>query len=1197
MDDTPQLRIGLLGAFTASAGGVPLDLGGRRQRAVLAVLVLARGEVVPVETLVEAVWGDDAPEDAVGALQAYVSHLRRRLQPGSAARTRSAVIVREGRGYAVRLPPDAVDAWRFEGLVRQAGATDDPAVTVSLLDRALELWRGPPLAEYADEPWAEAETGRLTELRAVARERRLDARLRRGEAALLVPDLEALVAEEPLREERWRLLVLALYRANRQADALAALRRARTTLADELGVDPGPALRELEQQVLAHAPALHAPHPAPVAAGAPTVPPPAAPPAEELLDRDRELAAVRAALDDVTAGEPRLLLIEGPPGIGKSRLLAEARRRAAQRGLRVLSARGSPLEESFGFGVVRQLFEPAMATPDRRAELLAGPAAAARAVFDLAPGECPDGSFAMLHGLYWLAVELSSAGPLVLALDDLQWCDGASLRFLAYLVRRLDAVPVLVVGTVRSGEGHDGDELLAELALDPAAVVLRPTPLSLEATRHMVASRLGEPVSPLFARACHRTTSGTPLLLRQLLRGLEADRVKPDAAHADTVIAVGSRAVSSMVLLRLRRVPEEVTAVARAAAVLGDGAPLPVVAALAGLDEEPTAAALAALSRVEVVKDEQPLAFVHPLVRDAVYCDLPAAQRGLWHEQAARLLRAAGASDEQVAAHLLLAPPRGDDGVPEVLRRAARTAADRGASDSAVTYLRRALAEPPAPGALREVLVELGAVESLVDGAASAEHLLRAHALLDDPRARAELAVLIARVQVFAGPPGAATAFASAASQAAPPELTDCRQALAALERISGFMHGLDPAVWRSAEPPAPDGDGDGARMLAATLAFEAALEGRDRVRAVELARAALDRDRLWEVDSGLFWVLAAIVRMIADDELGDFWERARRYAHAHGSVFAVHAANLWQGFWHWRRGELDEALACLRVAFDQGRIWGHGEVGDSYTRAFQIGCQLDRGEVVAARRIADEGLAAPHPGEGGRLLQHAVARLLVAERRWEQALATVVGIRAPVPVPNPVWHPWRSTGALALAGLGRPDEAVRLAEEEVRLLRAWGAPSPLGAALRLLGELRGPAGLADLREAVELLTPTPAALDLARARCSLGRRPELPDDEAETLLRAASATAHAVGAPRLARRACAALEARGLADEPRADAERLSSTERRILELAAAGLGAREVAERLYLDPGTVRAVLLAADGDRLKSLSSPPADAAGRR
>ena len=262
-------------------------------------------------------------------LQSYVSHLRRRLQPGSAARTRSAVIVRESHGYAIRLPVDAVDAWRFEALLQAARGAGEPARVAALLTEALALWRGPALADYADEPWAEAEIGRLTELRAVAREQLLEARLELGEAALVVPELEAMVAEEPLREERWRLLALALYRAHRQADALGALRRARTTLADELGIDPGPGAAGSGGRGAGPV-ARRWTGPA---AGRRRAPPVAGPTADRTCSTGTaSWPRSVTALDDLVAGEPGLLLIEGPAGIGKTRLLAEARRLAARRG-------------------------------------------------------------------------------------------------------------------------------------------------------------------------------------------------------------------------------------------------------------------------------------------------------------------------------------------------------------------------------------------------------------------------------------------------------------------------------------------------------------------------------------------------------------------------------------------------------------------------------------------------------------------------------------------------------------------------------------------------------------------------------------------------------------------------------------------------------------------------------------------------
>jgi DNA-binding SARP family transcriptional activator len=1166
------LRVSLLGEVTASYDGRPLDLGGRRQRAVLAVLLLARGEIVPAERLADAVWGERPPDDVSAALQSYVSHLRRALQPGTPARARSAVIVREGRGYAVRQPAEVVDAWRFEALLGSADGTDRPTEVVSLLHEALELWRGPALVDYADEPWAEAEIARLTELRTVARERLLAARLEVDEPALLVPELETMVAEEPLREERWRLLVLALYRANRQADALGALRRARTTLAEELGVDPGPALRELEAEVLAQSPSLISPRPradtprTTATVGTPTR-------ADGLVERDRELAVLTEVLDRLADGGHGLLLVEGPAGIGKTRLLEEARRLAADRSVRVLAGRGSRLETAYAFGLVRQLLEPELGDPARRDQLLRGAAAGARGVFDLDEDVRSDG-FAVLHGLYWSVANLAAQGPLMLAVDDAQWSDAASLRFLAYLARRLGGSPVLVAATMRtSGEEHHQEDLLAELALEADAIVVRPANLSVDATSELVARRLQAQPAPLFSAACHRTTSGNPLLLSQLLQALAADGVRPDASHADVVVAVGSRAVSSQVQMRLRRLPREVAEVARAAAVLGDGAPLPVVAALTGLSEERTAEGLAVLARAEIVDDRQPLTFVHPLVREAVYDALPAAERGLRHERAAALLQARGGDDEQVAAHLLQAPPRGDEDRVTLLRAASMAATDRGASESAATYLRRALEEAPAGPRKPELVLQLGLVEAALDGRAGVEHLVEAYHLHENPRVRAEIAIAAASTHVFASPPGVATVFARDAAAHVPEELTDHRQALIALQRISGFMHAFEEG-WRTPAPE-PDGQGPGAQMLAATIALEALLDGTDRRRAVTMARFALDGDRLLLVDDGLFWVNAAAVRTLADDDVGDFWTRARAASHARGSLFATLSTSLWEGFWHWRQGELHEALACLRDALEQDRMWGGARVGEPFARGFQIGCHLDRGDVVAARRVAD-AFHGPALGEGGRVYQQALAHLLVAEGRWDAALTALDAAPAGVANANPAWNPWRSITAAALHGLGRTPEAIAMAEEEVALLRRWGAPSHLGKGLCLVGVLRGPDGLDDLCEAVEILASTPAMVDLARARCALGSHPRLPDDEAIAVLLDAFTTARQRGARGVLHSAREELERRGRPVETRdEEMPRMSSTEQQILELTSGGMTVREVAQRLFVTPGTVRAVL----------------------
>jgi len=1173
VDGDSRLYLRVLGELTAARDGVVVDLGGRRQRAVLAALAIHRGQVVAAERLADYVWGDRAPANTAGALQAYVSHLRRRLQPEAAARRRDGVIARAGGGYLLRLAPDAVDAWCFERAVDSTVGMA-PADAARVLNDALRLWRGPAYAEYVGEPWAEAEVTRLTEIRAVARERLLEARLRLGDAALLVGDLEALVAEDPLREERWRLLVLALYRAQRQADALAALRRARELLADELGVDPGPALRALEAEVLAQSPALDAPA---LAAQGPSSPVPAAGEPTDLVDRARETAILRRMVDRLAAGAPGCVLIEGPAGIGKTRLLVEAVRLADVAGARVLAARASELERSYGFGVVRQLFESLVRDPTRQDVLLDGAAEGARVVFDGVAG--PDGpspgNFAVLHGLYWLTVNLAGDGPLVISVDDAQWCDVASLRFLAYLVKRLEGLRVLVVMTVRSGEEQPDDTLLAELAFDPSVTALRPHPLSAEAAGTLVRERLGDGADS-FVSACHRMTSGNPLLLRQLLRALEEEGVRPTVSHVDTVRAVGSRAVSSLVMLRLRRMPPAVTAAARAVAVLGEEAQLPAVAELGRLPEGDAAAALDTLARVEILQDRLPLAFVHPLVRDAVYGDLPAADRALHHERAAQLLQEQGAAPETVAAHLLLAPRRGNRAAVGVFRAAARMAMARGASDSAAGLLRRALDEPVPMDTRAEVLIELGLVETLVDGPASAAHLSEAYDLVEDPQQRARIAMLVVRTHVFASPPGVATAFALDAEAVLPDGLDDDRQGLVALRRITGYMHRLTREAYRSGPVPVLSGDGDGARMLAATLSYERLRDGEDRAGAIDLARFALESDRLLDVDNGLLWIVAANVLLLADVDLGDFWDRALARAHATGGLFAVLSVNLWRGFTQWRRGQLEDALHSLADATEQQHMWGVSEVTATYAAAFTVGVQVDQGDLAGAATSLDAARTLPWVGEGGRLLAESAARLRLEQGHPAEALEEITADVEQPGIANPAWAPWRGLKARALAGLGRLDEAVRLAEDEVANLRRWGAATSLGPSLRLLGELRGSAGTPELREAVELLAGTTATLEAARARTALGRSPAVAETEAVTLLQSALAAARACGARSVARDAVEALAQRGHRLEDSADAPtRLTTRQRRVLDLASTGMDVNEVAQRLFLTPGTVRAVL----------------------
>ncbi|MEV5825356.1 BTAD domain-containing putative transcriptional regulator [Spirillospora sp. NPDC052242] len=328
--DAPVVSV--LGAFGATVDGAPADLGGRRRRSVLARLAAAHGRMVPADTLVEDLWAGTAPPRAGAGLQSFVSHLRRALEPRRPPRTPARVLVTAPPGYALRLPDGNVDAWRFDALVDEAGAllaAGDPAAARRRADDALARWGGPAYAEFADLPWAAAEAARLDERRRLAVERRAEALLGLGGAAEAVPDLEEHAAANPLREEAWRLLALALYRAGRQGDALAALRRARATLGEELGVDPGPALRGLEADILAQAPELGEP---PVADRPVPLRPPPAPvarpePQAAFVGRASELALLDGAAD-----RGGVVLVGGDAGMGKTALAERFARRLGDRG-------------------------------------------------------------------------------------------------------------------------------------------------------------------------------------------------------------------------------------------------------------------------------------------------------------------------------------------------------------------------------------------------------------------------------------------------------------------------------------------------------------------------------------------------------------------------------------------------------------------------------------------------------------------------------------------------------------------------------------------------------------------------------------------------------------------------------------------------------------------------------------------------
>src|SRR5829696_2711907 len=449
-----------------------------------------------------------------------------------------------------------------------------------------------------------------------------------------------------------------------------------------------------------------------------------------LLEREDDLRDAAALLAAAKDGGGSALLIEGPAGIGKSALIRAVREQAPGLGFTVLAARGAELERDFSFGVVRQLFEPALAAvaDGEREALLAGAAGLAEPAIGKLDGglaSAPssaspslDPSFAVLHGLFWLTSNLAERTPLLIAVDDAHWADAASRRF----------------------EPGARGELIAALDAEDTSRVLRVAPLSAEGTEALVRSRLDVEPGVGFVAACHRATGGNPQLIRELLAALAAEGVEPTLSGADHVAELRADRIAGSVLARLGRVGAPAVRVAQAVAVLGRDAGPDLVAELAGLPADEAARAVGSLAALEVLLEGDPIAFVHPIVRTAVYNDFGAAERGEAHRRAARLLAERGAGLDSVAAQILATPAANDEWATAQLAEAARAALARGAPDAAVAYLERALAENPPADVRREALIGLGrAFAMLRDQRRSIKRLLEALELTEDPRQRAEI--------------------------------------------------------------------------------------------------------------------------------------------------------------------------------------------------------------------------------------------------------------------------------------------------------------------------------------------------------------------------------------------------------------------------------------------------------------------------
>jgi DNA-binding SARP family transcriptional activator len=622
------IAVRVLGPLEVTVNGAPADVGGPRQRCVLARLIAEHGRVVSADRLIDDLYAEEAPPRALAAVQSYVSHLRRALEPDRAARTPAGVLVTSPPGYAVHLDRDVVDAWSFEDEVHRAAGLDDPAEVHARLSAALASWRGVAFEEFGGLSWADLEASRLEELRLTATEVRADAALRLGRAAHTVADLNRLIAEHPLREEAWRLLALALYQSGRQGDALAALRRARARLAEELGLDPGPVLRELEDGILAQAPGLSAPASTLPRAAAAGIPGPvcsdlAQADAVPYVGRDAELGQVVRSAREAAAGRMRIVLVTGEAGAGKTALADRVRQRLAAEGWMVTAGQcpeheGAPAGWPWA-GALRHL---ARALPPSEPQALAP-------LLGDTPARDSDAAAARFR-LHWAVAryleEAGRAAPLLVVLDDLHRADGETLAILADITGDLASSRILVLAAYRPAEA--GEQLSACLAVlavrEPLRVMLGG--LDAAAAAALIRATCTRPVDAQMTRVIAERTGGNPFFIKETARLLDSE----GALAAITEVPAGVREVLHR---RIARLPATAQTIMRQASVIGTEIDVDVLGEVAGVEEHVLLDAVDAGLLTGLVTESRPgrIRFAHALVRDTLYHGLSRLRRSRLH--------------------------------------------------------------------------------------------------------------------------------------------------------------------------------------------------------------------------------------------------------------------------------------------------------------------------------------------------------------------------------------------------------------------------------------------------------------------------------------------------------------------------------------------------------------------------------------
>ena len=912
-------------------------------------------------------------------------------------------------------------------------------------------------------------------------------------------------------------------------------------------------------------------------------------PPDTLLEREDELALLRARLTQAQEGRGGFVLVEGSAGAGKTALLARFRAESGD-GARVLQAVGGELEREFPFGLVRQLFEHAVlgAPPEERERLLSGAAALAGSVIGAAPGDeamelSADASFATLHGLYWLVAALAENEPLLLVVDDAHWGDAPSLRFLDFFARRAPELPVLVVVGLRPREPGAEHALLAGLADAPEVEVIRPTTLSAGAVRALVDDGLGEGTDDAVVAGALEATGGNPLLLSELIRTLSQSGVPATLEEVHNAVP---SSVTRSVERRLGRLPEPARDLARAMAVLGERRDSAVLGAATGLDPQSVIEAFDALCDAELI-EKNPPRFLHPLLRQAVADRVGGAERDRLHHRAAESLRHRPGAEDDVVVHLLASSPLREDWVLPALRASARRALAEGAPDAAVRRLERALEEAGGTGPeADELRLDLGRAAAGAGDPSAPEHLAVA-AAAEDPAVAAQATEMQMNVGAFdqsEGLTGIAGRLREAVDRLGPdadPVLHD--RLLGQLLNVMFVDSRLADDRARILASISRNGAGTGPGVLS-HRAWDAAAGDAPAKEALELARQTLAGRPFGalatvEQPTPIWAVLALIVLdspRDADAAIGDAEAALRRHPSSLGRSFATYM----RAEWLLAFGSAGLAEATAREALELFEGAGNEQSVVSsraaLTSALVLRGALDDAAAIIAQVPGDEYFDVAW---GGGLVWTSRAELRLAQGRPRDAVADLRRLAAFCRRYGWRRFPRGAGGAQlarALAMAGEGEEARSEAEAELADARSRGLVRLEVEALLALGlALEGDEALEAQRAAVDLAEESPSVLLRARAAFDLGsalRRANRRTD-ARAVLATARELSHKVDAAALTARATEELTVAG--GRPRRIAlsglDALTPSERRVAEHAARGLSNREIAEVLFVTRKTV--------------------------